>query len=147
MSLCLGALFQLCHLLALDGWRGDFLSEDDVADFTGGQGRNVHTVTFAEVLYNTSIQRAQGHEIAYSQNQILHREFDLNPFFIRQTRPNKVGFGYGVFVRVKDDFRLLVIDVQTTEEKNHARERSITRDCLQPIIYAVHFNIWIKSTL
>ena len=123
------------------------MSEDDVTDFTGGQGSDVHAVAFAEVLYNTSTQRAQDHEIAYSQNQVLHREFDLDPFFIRQTRPNEVGFGYSVFVRVKDDFRLLVVDMQTTEEKNHARERSIARDCLQPIIYTVHFNIWIKSTL
>jgi hypothetical protein len=147
LSLCLGAFFQLCHLLALDGWCSDFLSEDDVADFAGSQGRDIHAVAFAEVLYNTSTRRSQCHEITYSQNQVLHGEFDLDPFFIRQSRPNKVGLGGGAFVRVKDDFRLLVIDMQTTEEKNNARERSIARDCLQPIIYAVRFNIEIRATL
>jgi hypothetical protein len=35
LSLCLGALFQLCHLLALDGWCSDFLTKDDVAYLTG----------------------------------------------------------------------------------------------------------------
>ncbi len=70
----------------------------------------------------------------HGENQILHREFDLNPFFIRQCRPDEVGFGGSIFVRVKDDFRLFVVDMQPTQKKNDARERSIARDCLQPIV-------------
>ena len=56
LGLCLGALFQLCHLLALDGRCGDFLTKDDIAYLTGSQGRDIHAVAFTKVLYNTLTQ-------------------------------------------------------------------------------------------
>jgi hypothetical protein len=48
LSLC--TLFQLCHLLALYGWRGNLLAKYDIADFAGCQGCDVHAITFTEVL-------------------------------------------------------------------------------------------------
>src|SRR6266404_2132554 len=92
-------------------------------------------------------KRTRSYRAAYGQNQVLHRKFDLDPFFIRKCRPNKVRFGDGVFVRVEDDFCLLIIDVKATEEKNHTRKRSVARDGLQPIICMIHFNIQITSIL
>jgi hypothetical protein len=68
--------------------------------------------------------------ITYGENQILHRELYLNPFFVRQTRPDKVGLGDGILVGVKDNFRLFIVDMQPTEKQNDAREGSIARNCL-----------------
>ena len=50
LALRLRTLFELRHLLSLDGGRSDLLTEDDVANLTGSEGSDVHTVTLAEVL-------------------------------------------------------------------------------------------------
>ena len=50
LTLRLGALLQLRHLLTLHGRRGNLLTEDDVANLTGSEGSDVHAVTLAEVL-------------------------------------------------------------------------------------------------
>jgi hypothetical protein len=42
--------------------------------------------------------------------------------------------GDGVFVRVKDNFSLFIVDMQATEEKNYARKRSVARNRLEPVI-------------
>ena len=66
----------------------------------------------------------------HGKNQILHREFHLDPFFIRQSWPDKVGLSDSILVGVKDDFRFLIVDMQPTQKENDARERSITRNRL-----------------
>lgn len=68
--------------------------------------------------------------ITHGENQILHREFYLNPFFVRQRRPDKVRLGDGILVGVKDNFRLFIVDMQPTEKENDTREGSIARNCL-----------------
>lgn len=51
LTLCLGTLLQLCHLLPLDGGRGNLLTEDNVSDLAGGERSNVDAVTLPEVLW------------------------------------------------------------------------------------------------
>lgn len=50
LTLSLGTLLQLRHLLALYGRCRDLLTEDDVTDLTGGERGDVDTVPFAEIL-------------------------------------------------------------------------------------------------
>ena len=45
-----------------------------------------------------------------------------------------MGLGDSVFIRVKYDFRLLIVDMQPTEEEDDPRECSIAGNCLQPIV-------------
>ena len=51
LSLC--TLLELRHLLSLYGRCGDFLTQDDVTNLTGGERRNIDTVTFTEVLWQS----------------------------------------------------------------------------------------------
>ena len=44
-----------------------------------------------------------------------------------------MGLGNSIFVRVKYDFRLLIVDMQPTEEDD-ARKCSIAGNCLQPAV-------------
>lgn len=50
-------------------------------------------------------------------------------------KPHEVWLGNGVLVRVKDDLGRFVFYMKTIEEKNQLRERSVTRDQLQPVIW------------
>ena len=50
LTLCLRALLQLCHLLTLNRWRRNLLTQDDVTDLASGQGSDVDTVPLPEVL-------------------------------------------------------------------------------------------------
>ena len=71
---------------------------------------------------------------AYRQDELLHRDLDLDPLLIGQRWPDEVRLRDGVLVGVQDDLRLLVVDVQATEEQDQARERRIAGDGLEPIV-------------
>ena len=51
LTLCLGTLLQLRHLLPLNGRRGNLLTKDDVSDLAGSERSNVDTVTLSEILW------------------------------------------------------------------------------------------------
>ena len=50
----------------------------------------------------------------HSQNEIFHGNLNLDPFVICQSWPHKMRLRYRGLVGVKDDLRLLVVDVQST---------------------------------
>ena len=50
LGLGLVTLFKFGHLLALHRWCRDFLAEDDISDFAGGQGGNINAIPFAKIL-------------------------------------------------------------------------------------------------
>jgi len=86
LPLGFSALLQFRHLLALYRGSNNLLSKNDVADFTGCQRRNVDAVTLAEVLRSKRV-RHHGNltmsNVTHSQNEVLHGNFDLDPFVIR----------------------------------------------------------------
>ena len=48
---------------------------------------------------------------AYRQNELLHRDLNLDPFFITQGRPHEVRLRNGVLVGPKNNLCLLLVDV------------------------------------
>ena len=50
LSLSFGTFLELRHLLALHRGGGNFLSKDNITDFTRGQGGNINAVTLPEIL-------------------------------------------------------------------------------------------------
>lgn len=71
---------------------------------------------------------------AYRQDQVLHRDLNLDPVLVRKRGPDEVRLSDRVLVGMEDDLCLLVVDVKTTKKKDQPRERRVTRDGLEPVI-------------
>lgn len=52
--------------------------------------------------------------ITHSQDKVLHGNLNLDPFVIRQRWPYEMGFRNRRLVRVKNNLRLFVVDMQST---------------------------------
>lgn len=77
-----------------------------------------------------------GENAAHSQNKILHGNLNLDPLVIRQRWPDEMRFRNGGLVGVKNDLRLFIVNMQSTQEEDETRESSVARDRLQPVIYS-----------
>lgn len=75
-----------------------------------------------------------------SKDQILELDFNLDPFFIRQGRPDVVRFGDGRLVGLENHLGPIIVDMHCTQDQNQTTERCVRRDCLQPIIVQVEQN-------
>ena len=95
LVLRLGVLLKLGHLLTLNRRRRDLLTNDNVADLASGERRDLDAVALADVR----------------EDEVLHRQLDLDSLLIRQRRPDEVRLGDGVLVGMQDDLRLSVVDV------------------------------------
>jgi hypothetical protein len=93
------AFLEFSHLLPLNGWGGNFLTENDIPNFRRSQRGNIDAISFAKI----------------GEDQVLERNFDLYPLFICQSRPDKMRFRNCRFVGTQDDLGLLVIDMKRTE--------------------------------
>lgn len=84
LALSFRTLLELCHLLSLNRWRSNLLTENDVSDFTGSQRSNIDAVALAEILYKREIRRHDMESVkaTYSENEILQGDLDLDPFLI-----------------------------------------------------------------
>ena len=76
-------------------------------------------------------------ERTYRQDQIFQRDLNLDPLLVAEGRPYEVRLCDCVLVRTKDNLRFLVVDVQTTKEKDETGERGVTRDRLEPVVVKV----------
>mmetsp|Transcript_29941 Transcript_29941/g.79797 ORF Transcript_29941/g.79797 Transcript_29941/m.79797 type:complete len:445 (-) Transcript_29941:5935-7269(-) len=123
------ALFlHIRDLLPLDGRWSYFHAENDVPDLALRQRGHIHVVLLAVV----------------HQNQILQLHLHSNPLVVCETRPNVVGLCHGRLIGLQDGLRPLWIDVQRTEDQDHATERSVGRNRLEPIVVEVeqhHFRL------
>lgn len=61
----------------------------------------------------------------YSQDEVLHCYFNLDPFIVRERRPDKMRLSDRILVRGQDNLGFLVVDMQSTKKKDKAREGSI----------------------
>ena len=95
LVLRLDVLLKLSHLLTLNRRRRDLLTNDNVADLASGERRDLDAVALADVR----------------EDEVLHRQLDLDSLLIRQRRPDEVRLGDGVLVGMQDDLRLSVVDV------------------------------------
>lgn len=118
LSLRFGRLFNFCHLLTLNRGRGDFHTQDDISNFTGGQGSDIDTVSFTEI----------------AENEVLQGDFNLHPFIVTKRGPNVMRFRDRVLVGPQDDLCLFVIDVQRSEEQDQSRKGGVGRDRLEPVV-------------
>lgn len=62
----------------------------------------------------------------YGENELLHGNFDLDPLFIAERRPDEMRLGNGRLVRVENDLRLFVIDMQPPKKKDEPGESGVT---------------------
>lgn len=59
-------------------------------------------------------KQTMGNMDAHSQNEILHGDLNLDPFVIAQRWPHEMGFRNCGLVGVKNNFRLFIVDMQST---------------------------------
>jgi hypothetical protein len=119
--LLLLVLLERRHLLPLDRRRLDLHAEDDVADLAGCQRRRVDRVALAVV----------------GEDEVLKRQLDPDPLVVVERRPDMMRLGDGALVRAENDFGLLVVDVQGTEEEDETGEGGVGRARLEPIVVEV----------
>lgn len=61
----------------------------------------------------------------YRQDQVLHGQFNFDPFIVTESGPNEVGLSDRRLVWVQDNLGLLVVNVERAQEKDDTRERSV----------------------
>mmetsp|Transcript_59082 Transcript_59082/g.126987 ORF Transcript_59082/g.126987 Transcript_59082/m.126987 type:complete len:290 (-) Transcript_59082:3391-4260(-) len=126
----LALLLEIRDLLPLDRWRGDLHAEDDIADLALRQRGHVHIVLLAVV----------------GQDEILELHLHMDPLIVREARPHVVRLCHRGLVRLQDDLGAVGIHMQRTKDEDHAAERSVGGDRLQPVIVEVEEDhLWLRG--
>ena len=124
LLLLLLLLLNLRGLLSLQRGSRYLHTENDVTDFTAGQAGDVDIVLLAVVV----------------KDEIAELRFNLDPVLVRERGPDVVILRDDRLVGTQDELRLVLVDVQSTQDEDEAGEGSVRRDALQPLVVKVEQN-------
>ena len=129
LRLLLLLLVYLRRLLALHRRRADLHAQDDVSDLARREAGRVHVVLLAVVV----------------QDEIAELRLDLDPVFVRQRRPDVVLLRDDGLVRAQHELRLVLVDVERSQDEHEPREGGVGRDGLQPLVVQVdEDHLWLR---
>mmetsp|Transcript_100146 Transcript_100146/g.251031 ORF Transcript_100146/g.251031 Transcript_100146/m.251031 type:complete len:442 (+) Transcript_100146:99-1424(+) len=120
----LALLLQVGDLLPLDGRGSNLHAQDDVADLALCQRGNVHVVLLAIV----------------GEDQVLELHLHMDPLIVREAGPHVMRLRHRRLVGLQDDLGAVWVHVQRTQDEDHAAERCVGGNRLEPVVVQVEQN-------
>mmetsp|Transcript_98960 Transcript_98960/g.262867 ORF Transcript_98960/g.262867 Transcript_98960/m.262867 type:complete len:658 (-) Transcript_98960:4864-6837(-) len=126
----LALLLKVRDLLPLDRWRCDLHAQNDVADLALRQRCHVDVVLLAVVR----------------QDQVLQLHLHVDPLVVCEAWPDVVRLRHGRLVRLQDHLGAVRIHMQCAQDQDHAAERGVGRNRLQPVVVEVEqHHLWLRG--